>query len=133
MTSWEASSLADEYESIEEILYKFDPSQVAAEVSAWTRRIKSKEIHVHDTYSIGPLSTSVSGTDAIAPKARSAPTSIPADIDPPPKQASPSATSLSVPPRMLRTRTTVFTITMAPAAATDRLSASKPLRRGVAR
>jgi hypothetical protein len=41
-------------------------------------------------------------------------------MDPPPKQASASATSLSVPPKTLRTRMTVFTITMAPAAASDR-------------
>ena len=52
-------------------------------------------------------------------------------IDSPPKHA--SATSLSVPPNNPFTRTTVFTMTMAPAAATDRLSASRPLCRGVAR
>jgi hypothetical protein len=56
-----------------------------------------------------------------------------AAMDPPPKHASARATSLSVPPRISLTRTTVFTMTMAPAAAPDRLSASRPLSRGVAR
>ena len=54
-------------------------------------------------------------------------------MDPPPKKASAIATSLSVPVSSPRTMTTVLTITIAPAATTERLRASSPLKRGVAR
>ena len=56
-----------------------------------------------------------------------------ASIDPPPKAASAKATWLCPKPRSACTITTVLTITIAPAAATPRFSASKPRRRGVAR
>ena len=56
-----------------------------------------------------------------------------AAIEPPPKKASASATSPSVPPNVPFTRTTVLTNTIDPAAATARLSASKPRKRGVGR
>ena len=59
-------------------------------------------------------------------------------IEPPPKQAlflgwAIATYAIGVPPSALLTTTTVLTMTMAPAAATARFSASKPRSRGVAR
>ena len=54
-------------------------------------------------------------------------------IEPPPNAANAQATSASPKPKRAFTRTTVFTITMAPAADTARLIASSPRSRGVAR
>jgi hypothetical protein len=50
IASWSGSSLADEYESIEQTLAHFDTSHVSTEVSAWTAKLHSGEIIVHATY-----------------------------------------------------------------------------------
>jgi hypothetical protein len=50
IASWIGSSLADEYESIEQTLAHFDTSHVSTEVSAWTAKLHSGEIIVHATY-----------------------------------------------------------------------------------
>jgi hypothetical protein len=50
MTAWDDSSLADEYESIEQTLEHFDRARVSAEMDAWTDKLNSGEIHAHGTY-----------------------------------------------------------------------------------
>lgn len=51
ITSWEGSSFADEYRSIEETLQKnFNQERVAGEVAAWTQKLNSGEVKVHGTY-----------------------------------------------------------------------------------
>lgn len=50
VASWIGSSLADEYESIEQTLVHFDTDQVETEVAAWTAKLNSREIIVHGTY-----------------------------------------------------------------------------------
>jgi hypothetical protein len=50
LTSWADSSLADEYESIEQTLAQFESDHVSAEVAVWTAKLNSGEIAVHVTY-----------------------------------------------------------------------------------
>ncbi|WP_407116140.1 hypothetical protein [Bradyrhizobium sp. LMG 9283] len=50
LASWIGSSLADEYESIEQTLAHFDAGRVSTEVAAWTGKLNSGEIIVHGTY-----------------------------------------------------------------------------------
>ena len=50
LTSWANSSLADEYESIEQTLAQFQSDHVSAEVASWTAKLNSGEIAIHVTY-----------------------------------------------------------------------------------
>ena len=50
LASWIGSSLADEYESIEQTLAHFDAGRVSTEVGAWTAKLNSGEVIVHGTY-----------------------------------------------------------------------------------
>jgi hypothetical protein len=50
MAAWEASSLADEHESIEQTLSQFAVADVEAEVETWMNKLNSGEISGHGTY-----------------------------------------------------------------------------------
>jgi len=50
MTAWQGSSLADEYESVEQTLAHFDAGLVQAEIAEWTTRFNEGGLTVHGTY-----------------------------------------------------------------------------------
>ncbi|ANY81534.1 hypothetical protein BB934_01785 [Microvirga ossetica] len=49
-SSWQGSSFEDELDSLEETLRDFTKERVDVLVEAWTTKLKSGEIRVHDTY-----------------------------------------------------------------------------------